>query len=96
MDSVPLCLAVYSDSTFAVDVFSTLCASPSFNGVLLTSVDTLIASSIDLRVVHLTGKQNTVADSLSHFHNDSVRSSVPGISILPFKPPRDTLGAAPL
>ncbi|KAF8552562.1 hypothetical protein OG21DRAFT_1533697 [Imleria badia] len=58
MDCVPQRVAVYSDSTFAINVFNTLRASPPFNDVLLTSVDTLIAN-------------NAVADALSHFHNDS-------------------------
>jgi hypothetical protein len=59
------------------------------------TVDVLIAYGIDLHIVHLAGENNNVADALSHFQNDNACLLVPGLSILPFTPPRDTLGATP-
>jgi hypothetical protein len=61
----------------------------------MSTVDVLITRGIDLRVVHLAGENNNVADALSRFQNDNACSLVPGLSILPFTPPQDTLGATP-
>ena len=94
-DNVPKRLAVFSDSSFAVDVFSSLRARPPFNHLLMFAVDILISHSIDLRVVHVAGENNGVADALSRFHNEDVRALVPQISILHFIPPRDALGVNP-
>ena len=61
----------------------------------MSVVDVLITCGIDLCVVHLAGGNNSVADALSRFQNDNAHTLVPGLSILPFTPPRDTLGATP-
>ena len=95
MDRVPQRLAVFSDSTFAVDIFNTLWAKHPFNSIVMSSVDTFISSGIDLCVVHIAGDDNSIADALSSFQNDTVHTLMPEISILPFQPPRDALGATP-
>ena len=95
MDNVPQRLAVFSDSTFAVDVFNSLRAKPPFNDLVMSSVDILISSGIDLRVAHIMGENNSIADALSRFQNDVAHTLVPELSILPFQPPRDALGATP-
>ena len=61
----------------------------------MLSVDILISSGIDLRVLHLAGENNNVADALSRFQNDTACALVPNLSILPFTPPRDAMGAKP-
>jgi hypothetical protein len=93
-DHVPSRLAVYSDSSFAVDVFNTLQATPPFNAIVLSTVDILIDHGIDLQVIHVAGSCNSVADVISRFNNDNARALAPNISILPFLPPRDALGVS--
>ncbi|KAF8553385.1 hypothetical protein OG21DRAFT_1477334 [Imleria badia] len=83
LENVPRRLAVFLDSTFAVDVLSSLHVKPPFNNIVISSVDILIAHDIDLHVFHVAGEDNT--------HN-TASSLVPGISILSFQPPRDVLG----
>ena len=67
MDDVPQRLAVFSDSTFAVDVFSSLRAKPTFNNLVMSSVGVLISSGIDLQVAHIMGENNSIADALLRF-----------------------------
>ncbi|KAF8548975.1 hypothetical protein OG21DRAFT_1422114, partial [Imleria badia] len=85
-------LAVFSDSTFTVDIFNSLHAHPPFNNMLMSTVDILIMHGIDLQVVHLAGEDNSVTDALSCFQNSTVHMLVPAISILPFLPPQAMLG----
>ena len=59
----------------------------------MSVVDVLIACGIDLHIVHLAGENNNMADALSRFQNDNTHTLIPGLSILPFTPPRDMLGA---
>jgi len=88
----PRRLAVYTDNSNTVDIFNTLRASPPYNSILMSTVDVLIARQIDLRVFHVSGVDNTVADALSRFQNDVALRLVPNILIHSFTPPRDALG----
>jgi hypothetical protein len=92
---VPQRLAIFTDSTFAVDVFHSLRARPPHNSILMSTVDVLLAHSIDLRVVHIPGALNCIADALSRFNNDAARVFAPLIDIQPFSPPRGALGVLP-
>jgi hypothetical protein len=60
----------------------------------MSTVDVLLAHSIDLRVVHVPGALNCIADALSRFRNDAARVFVPLIDIQSFSPPRDALGVS--
>jgi hypothetical protein len=90
----PKTLTIYSDNTNTVDIFNSLRASPVYNPILKSSVDVRVTYNIDLQVLHIPGELNTVADALSRSQFDVARSLVPGLTILPFQPPRDALGAA--
>jgi hypothetical protein len=48
---------------------------------------------VDLRVEHIPGQQNVIADALSHFDNELVKDLVPDAQIFDFEPPRNVLGA---
>ncbi|KAI6007089.1 hypothetical protein EDD15DRAFT_2383953 [Pisolithus albus] len=86
-------LAVFSDSLNTVQLFNSLSALPTMNWMVMLVVDMLIPTSIDCRVFHVSGVRNVVADHLSRFCNDSAIQASPGLSVLPFQPPRNTLGA---
>ena len=94
MDRPPTHLAVFSDSSFAVDVFNTLHAKLDFNAMVMATVNDL-NHGIDLHVcvVHVAGTSNSVADAISPFNNHAAQTLVPDISILPFLPPRNVLGS---
>ncbi|OBZ74757.1 hypothetical protein A0H81_05566 [Grifola frondosa] len=85
--------AVLSDNTNAVRIFNTLRASPVYNPILLSAVDVMIHDRLQVRVDHVPGAHNTVADALSHGKLDKARELAPGIQLFPFIPPRNALGA---
>ncbi|KIY47218.1 hypothetical protein FISHEDRAFT_74876 [Fistulina hepatica ATCC 64428] len=89
----PHCLLVWSDNTNTVDIFNSLHASPSYNPLLITVVDLLMLTNCDLRVLHVAGENNKVANALSRFQNDVATRISPNLHILPFIPPRLTSGA---
>ena len=87
-------LAVFTDNLNTVQMFSSLAALPTLNWMLIITVDLLIQHDIDLRVFHISGVDNVVADHLSRLRNDEANRCAPGIIISPFQPPRNALGAA--
>lgn len=86
-------LAVFSDNLNTVQLFNSLSALPSMNWMIMLVVDTLIPTSIDCRVFHVSGVRNVIADLLSRFSNDAAIHASPGLTVLLFQPPRNTLGA---
>ena len=92
LPSIPSRLLVFSDNTNSVDIFHSLCLLPPYNGLLKFTVSLLIAHGISLRVVHVPGVDNSIADSLSRFENDKALSLCPGLTISQFEPPRESLG----
>ncbi|OBZ71265.1 hypothetical protein A0H81_08358 [Grifola frondosa] len=80
-------IAILSDNTDAVSIFNTLRALPDYNPILMLSVDILLHDSIQLRVDHIAGVDNEVADALSHNDPDHACRFAPGLRIFPFTPP---------
>ncbi len=86
-------VTIFTDNTNTVDIFNSLRASPTYNHILKSAVNVLISHAIDLRVLHIPGSENDVADALSRSQFSRARSLVPRLLILPFKPPHDVLEA---
>jgi hypothetical protein len=84
--SHPHRLAVFTDNLDAVQMFDSLTLS-AYSPVLLFSCERLICCDIDLRVFHIPGDNNLVADALSCglFHVASQAHL--GLSIFSFQPP---------
>ena len=102
---------IYTDNSNTVDIFNSLRALPAYNHLLKTAVDILCAGDNDLRVLHISGVDNAVADALSRSDFQRALDSVPELKIhtfepwswgpdstgsLTFQPPRGTMGAADL
>ncbi|KAH9851870.1 hypothetical protein C2E23DRAFT_731992 [Lenzites betulinus] len=85
-------LAILCDNSNTVAIFNSLRATPVYNRILISAVDIMLAAPMDIRVQHIAGELNTVADALSRGKLDFARELVPGISLLPLIPPRDALG----
>jgi hypothetical protein len=85
-------LVVYTDNTNAFDIFTSLRAQPCYNRILISAMDVLIEDDRDLRVFHVPGKDNIVADPLSRFLNELALKLAPLLEIRTFIPPRDALG----
>ena len=82
---------VYTDNLNTVQIFNSFSALPIYNEILKTAVDHLLSdinNPIQLRVIHVPGNSNTVADALSRGELHTVVDSVPGIVIDIFTPPR--------
>ncbi|KAF9455246.1 hypothetical protein BDZ94DRAFT_1180392 [Collybia nuda] len=84
---------IYSDNSNTVDMFNSLRALPPYNPILTSSVDSLLSQSIDIRVLHIDGSKNSVADALSRGKFELAKSLAGNLSIINFTPPRNALGA---
>ena len=94
LDHVPKRLLIFSDNTNTVDIFHSLRSLPPYNSLLKFTVSLLIEFNISLRVVHIPGVDNIIADSLSRFENTKAIAACPGLSISKFQPPRAAMGPA--
>ena len=92
MRDIPRRLLIYSDNTNTVDIFHSLRARPAYNELLKFTVSLPIKHNISLRVVHVPGVDNIVADSLSRFENTKALAACPGLTISTFQPPHLTMG----
>ncbi|KAH9857232.1 hypothetical protein C2E23DRAFT_900451 [Lenzites betulinus] len=84
--------AILSDNSNSVAIFNTLRASPRYNGILKSAIDVMVDCGVDVRVDHIPGTLNVIADALSRGRLDFVREHVPNITLLPLIPPQDALG----
>ncbi|KAJ6493725.1 hypothetical protein C8R47DRAFT_1044184 [Mycena vitilis] len=87
-------LTIYTDSLNSVDVFNSLKALPVYNGILKSTVDVQLRHALDLRVLHVPGTINKVADAISRWNSPLACKLVPGLSIHPFSAPQNALGPA--
>jgi hypothetical protein len=87
-------LAVFTDNVNTVAMFNTLAALPPYNWLLMLLMDFVLDGYIDLRIFHVPGIHNTVADHLSRWKNDEARNASLGLIISSFQPPQNMLGAA--
>jgi hypothetical protein len=87
-------LLIYTDNDNTVAIFNTLRCLPKYNNILISAADILIKESLDLRVLHIAGELNYVADAISRRHFEKAQQYVPGLTISAFTPPHLTLGAA--
>ncbi|KIJ24645.1 hypothetical protein M422DRAFT_194440 [Sphaerobolus stellatus SS14] len=92
----PRRLLVYTDSLDSVEMFHSLRAKDGYNELLLLVVDLLMSNRISLRVCHVAGTYNSIADAISRGLFDLARQLAPTIQIGLFEPPRDALGEGEL
>ncbi|KAF8585603.1 hypothetical protein K439DRAFT_1615876 [Ramaria rubella] len=76
--SPPHRLLIHSDSLNTIEMFHSLKALEGYNDLLLYAMRILLLSRISLRVAHISGKDNTVADALSCMLLDVVFSTPSG------------------
>ncbi|KAI0374164.1 DNA/RNA polymerase [Pilatotrama ljubarskyi] len=92
----PCRLAIYTDNLNTVQMFDSHRSLPIFTDLLLFASRLLIeAQNIDLRVWHVAGVHNTVADALSRGLFSVALQYAPSLHITTFIPPRLPLGASP-
>ena len=91
LPTVPHRLLIFSDNTNTVDIFHSLCSLPPYNELLKFIISLLVKHNISLRVSHIPGTENRIADALSQFENAKVITMCPDLTISPFQPPRVSL-----
>jgi hypothetical protein len=77
-------------------MFGSLKARDGYNFLLLSLVRVLMATHISLRVFHVPGSHNTVADTLSRSMFEVASTLSLGMHVRLFQPPWDALGVAEL
>jgi hypothetical protein len=90
----PKKLLLWTDSLDSVAAYNSLRASePIHNSVLLALAGILLQTGIDLRIRHIAGKDNIMADLLSRLMIDEFHRRFPSQSVCLFSPPRELLPA---
>ena len=80
-------ILIYTDNTNTVDIFRSLRCLPQYNHLLKHAVDILIRHDFSLRVLHVTGDQNTIADALSRVQFSVALGIEPALKLYTFHPP---------
>jgi hypothetical protein len=85
---------IYTNNMNTVDIFNSLSALPAYNPILKSAIDCMLDYSYNVRVLHIEGSKNGIADALSRKTFSLVMTLAPNgaISIIPFLPPQDALG----
>ena len=87
-------IIIYTDSMNTVNMFSLLWCQPEFNPLLRHCIDIMIAKEFQVRVLHIPGEQNTVADAISRCVFHRAQQPVPKLHLETFQPPQlSMLGA---
>jgi len=89
----PSWILIYTDNDNTIAIFNTLWCLPHYNPILIDAADISITSGIHLRVLHIPGELNYVADAISCKNFSLAKQYVPNLTISPFLPPRLLLGA---
>jgi hypothetical protein len=100
---------IFTDNQNSVDIFSSLRAKPEYNILLREAVDLLTSENHDMRILHIPGEDNAVADALSrgkfahaihlrphlegHIYRFSAYRRVLIGTLFILQPPRHLLGA---
>jgi hypothetical protein len=80
-------ILIYTDNQNTVDIFRTLRCLPVYNRLLKHAVDILIRYDYSLRVLHVPGESNKVADALSRVQFSVAYALVPDLNVITFNPP---------
>ncbi|PPQ85183.1 hypothetical protein CVT25_004190 [Psilocybe cyanescens] len=90
-------VVLYTDSFNTVQIFNSMAALPEYNEILKMAVNHVLKNAngnespaqVDLRVVHIPGRKNIVADALSRGLFYVAIDEVPSLRIHDFSPPRN-------
>jgi hypothetical protein len=80
-------ILIYTDNTNTVDIFQTLHCLPPYNHHLKTAVDIIIHNDFFLRILHVPGEHNVVADTLSCIHFLVALQHEPKLTLFNFNSP---------
>ena len=87
-------ILIYTDNDNTVAIFNTLRCLPHYNPILIDAADVCITTNIHLRVIHIPGELNCIADAISRNNFSLARQYAPDILISPCLPPQLLLGTS--
>ena len=79
-------IVIYTDNLNTVNIFNSFRTLPSYNHLLKAAVNILTSGDHELRVLHILGTENQVADALSRLNINQALTSIPNLKIIPFQP----------
>ena len=79
-------IIIFTDNSVTVSMFNSLRSLPEYNCILKSAVDILINCDLQLRVLHVAGDKNVVADALSRADFMRALQLHPHLSIRTFNP----------
>ena len=80
-------ILIYTDNSNTVDIFRSLRCLPPYNHLLRSAVDIVLKNDYSLRVLHVPGDQNVVADALSRVQFSVALENEPHLKLFNFHPP---------
>ena len=80
-------IVIYTDNTNTVDIFGSFRCLPAYNGILKAAVNIISHNDYSLRVLHIPGNQNIVADALSRVKFSVALEHEPSLKLNTFNPP---------
>ncbi|KAF5339663.1 hypothetical protein D9758_015593 [Tetrapyrgos nigripes] len=86
-------LIIFTDNSNTVSIFNSLHAKPDYNPLLITAVNILLDNNIQLRVLHVPGNDNIIADAISCSNFDILDSKAPTATLHTFSPPELSSGS---
>ena len=79
-------VVIFTDNSVTVSMFNSLKSLPEYNCILKSAVDILINCDLQLRVLHIAGERNDVADALSRADFMRALHLHPHLTIRTFNP----------
>ena len=80
-------ILIYTDNSNTVDIYRSLRCLPPYNHLLKALVDILIRNDFSLRVLHVPGEENIIADALSRVQFSVALEKEPHLKLFNFNPP---------
>lgn len=90
----PFRIAIFTDNLNTVQMFDSFRAKAPYVDILLAAVEILIHQDVDLRVWHIPGERNVIADALSRQLFSTVAQYASHLKVNTFQPPRVTSGSS--
>ena len=81
-------ILIYTNNFSTVAMFNSFKSLPEYNCILKAAVNILVSSAFRLRVLHIAGDENDVADALSRSEFMRALRLHPGLTIRAFEPSR--------
>ena len=87
-------ILIYTDNDNTITIFNMFRCLPHYNPILINAAKACITSHIQLRVLHIPGEQNCVADAISQKNFTLAQQYVPNLVISTFLPPSIAAGGS--